>query len=158
MRRAVIAITGTIAGLFALLGYKSGAPPHRLTTGTSPVPDTAAPTGAGTAPETTPTTARPKATGGRTVEGTDFPNRFGDVQVRLVITNGRITDVQAVQLPNDRPRSAEISDIAGPQLRQEVLDTQSAQIDGVSGATYTSDSYARSVQSALDKAGIASNP
>jgi uncharacterized protein with FMN-binding domain len=60
--------------------------------------------------------------------------------------------VQAVQLPFDRPRSAEISQYASPRLHDEVLQAQSAQIDSLSGATYTSDSYAQSVQSALDLA------
>lgn len=86
-----------------------------------------------------------------TFTGSDFPNRFGDVQVRVVITGGRITDVQAVQLPSDRARSAYISQVAGPMLRTEVLQAQNAQIDIVSGATYTSESYAQSVESALQK-------
>jgi uncharacterized protein with FMN-binding domain len=87
-----------------------------------------------------------------TFTGSDFSNRFGDVVVRLVISDGRITDVQAVQLPNDRQRSAYISEVAGPMLRSEVLQAQSAHIDVVTGATYTSQSYAQSVESALQQA------
>jgi uncharacterized protein with FMN-binding domain len=87
--------------------------------------------------------------------GSDYANRFGDVQVRLVISGGRITDVQAVQMPYDRSRSAYISQVAGPMLRTEVLQAQSAQIDIISGATYTSESYAQSVNSALQKAHLA---
>jgi uncharacterized protein with FMN-binding domain len=84
--------------------------------------------------------------------GQDFQNQFGDTQVKVTISAGRITDVQALQLPYDRQRSAEISQYAAPQLHDEVLQAQSAQIDSLSGATYTSDSYAQSVQSALDQA------
>jgi len=72
--------------------------------------------------------------------------------VRVVITNGKITDVQALQLPSDRERSAYISQVAGPMLRSEVLQSQSANIDIISGATYTSQSYAQSVESALQQA------
>jgi uncharacterized protein with FMN-binding domain len=78
--------------------------------------------------------------------------QFGDVQVRVTISGGKITDVQAIQLPFDRPRSAEISQFAAPQLHDEVLQAQSAQIDLLSGATFTSDAYAQSVQSALNQA------
>ncbi|MBV9039559.1 MAG: FMN-binding protein [Acidimicrobiia bacterium] len=62
-----------------------------------------------------------------------------------------MTDVQALQLPSDYARSQQISDYAGPKLRQEALDAQSANIDTVSGATYTSDGYRQSLQSALDQ-------
>jgi uncharacterized protein with FMN-binding domain len=92
------------------------------------------------------------AAAGGSFTGSDFPNRFGDVVVRVVITNGHITDVQSVQLPSDRARSAYISQVAGPMLRSEVLQAQSAKIDIISGATYTSQSYAQSVESALQQA------
>jgi len=72
--------------------------------------------------------------------------------VKLVIANGRITDVQAIQLPNDRAESAYISQQVRPWLHDEVIQAQSARIDIISGATYTSDSYAQSVESALKKA------
>ena len=84
--------------------------------------------------------------------GQYFPNQVGDVQVKVIIAAGRITNVQAIQLPVDRQRSAEISQYAAPQLHDEVLQAQSAQIDSLSGATYTSYGYAQSVQSALDQA------
>jgi uncharacterized protein with FMN-binding domain len=82
------------------------------------------------------------------------PTDYGNVQVNIVVSGGRIVDVQAPQLPNDRSRSVRISNYAGPQLRQEALQAQSANINTVSGATYTSDGYAQSLQSALDRAGI----
>ena len=76
---------------------------------------------------------------------------YGTVQVRLTLTDGRITDVSAVRMPSGG-RSGRIADYAAPQLRSEVLAAQSAHIDTVSGASYTSEGYARSVQSALDSA------
>jgi uncharacterized protein with FMN-binding domain len=80
--------------------------------------------------------------------------RYGDVQVRAVVQGGRLVDVQALTLPSDRERSARISDFAGPELHDEALQAQSANIDVVSGATYTSEGYAQSLQAALDRAGI----
>jgi uncharacterized protein with FMN-binding domain len=87
-----------------------------------------------------------------TVTGQVVQTRFGSVQVQVTISAGKITDVTALQLPNDRQRSAEISGIVEPMLRSEALTAQSAQIDLISGATYTSDAYAQSLQSALDQA------
>ena len=87
--------------------------------------------------------------------GQDITSRFGDVQVEITISNGNITDVQAPLLPSDRARSVEISQAAGPILRDEALQAVSAktaQIDTVSGATYTSDAYVQSLQSAIDQA------
>jgi uncharacterized protein with FMN-binding domain len=78
---------------------------------------------------------------------------FGAVQVQVTLQNGRITDVQALQTPGDQRRSQQISQYAVPQLRSEVLQAQGAQVDTISGATYTSEGYAQSLQSALDQAG-----
>jgi uncharacterized protein with FMN-binding domain len=77
--------------------------------------------------------------------------QYGDVQVRVIVNNGRITDVRPLQMPFDRQRSAEITQAAAPLLHDEVLQAQSAQIDLVSGATYTSDAYQQSLQAALDQ-------
>jgi uncharacterized protein with FMN-binding domain len=106
----------------------------------------------GTSPSTT-TTAATTPGGTRTVDGPVASNEYGDVQVRITLKGSQIIDVQALQLPHDRSRSARISDAAGPILRTEALQAQSAQVDLVSGATYTSESYAESLQGALDKAG-----
>ncbi|MBF4571926.1 FMN-binding protein [Herbiconiux sp. VKM Ac-1786] len=150
---------------------------------TSTAPDAAAPTAAGsatTAPTTpatpsggtTPTAAAtpiPTATNGGaspsapasdgasdTFTGTSVQTRFGPVQVQVQITvaNGSITDVTALQLTDKDQRSVSISNRAAPVLRQEVLTAQSANVQGISGATYTSDAYLRSLQSALDQAGL----
>jgi uncharacterized protein with FMN-binding domain len=91
-----------------------------------------------------------KASG--TFTGRDVSTQFGDVQVQIVMRRGRIVDLGAVRLPNDRPRSLFISQQASPILRSEVLAAQSARIDLLSGATFTSDAWATSVQSALDQA------
>jgi len=87
-----------------------------------------------------------------TFTGSTVNTPFGPVQVQVTVSGGRVVDVQAVQTPNSHGRSVMIAQYATPILRQEALAAQSAQIDIVSGATYTSQGYAQSLQSALDQA------
>jgi uncharacterized protein with FMN-binding domain len=74
--------------------------------------------------------------------------------VEVTVANGQLTDVSALELPDQDRRSASISSRAEPILRSEALAAKSASIDGVSGATYTSAGYEQSLQAALDAAGI----
>jgi uncharacterized protein with FMN-binding domain len=89
-----------------------------------------------------------------TVTGAEEQTRWGPVQVELSISNGKITDVAVPVYPNGNGRDAEINSFALPQLVQETISAQSADIDMVSGATVTSEGYVQSLQSALDKAGL----
>ncbi|TFD59942.1 FMN-binding protein [Cryobacterium suzukii] len=89
-----------------------------------------------------------------TFTGPVVATRFGNVQVSVTIAAGAITDVTALQLTNHDGRSVQISNRAAPILRTEVLAAQSASVQNVSGATYTSDGYLQSLQSALDTAGF----
>jgi uncharacterized protein with FMN-binding domain len=141
MKRAIAAIASTIAGLVLLLGFKTGQPPA-----VSPQ----APGGTTAGPGATSAPGRP-GLATRTATGRAVPIPFGAVQVRVTADGRHITGVSAVQLPHDNPFSALISKTAGPHLRREALTAQSAHIHAVSGATYTSDGYAQSLQSALDK-------
>jgi uncharacterized protein with FMN-binding domain len=103
---------------------------------------------------TTPTGATGAAPAGGAsgrFTGADVPTRYGDIQVALTLQHGHITDVQWLKLPFDRPRSQFISQQAAPILRSEVLAAQSANINLLSGATYTSDAWATSVQAALSQ-------
>jgi uncharacterized protein with FMN-binding domain len=84
------------------------------------------------------------------VDGDPIATRYGPVQVRLKMKGSRIVDAQAIEFPNDIERTKQISADCLPKLRQQVLSAQSAKIDGVAGATYTTDGYRKSVQSALD--------
>jgi uncharacterized protein with FMN-binding domain len=113
-------------------------------------PSGAPPSGA-TSPAPTPTPAAIGLKSG-TFTGQNAANFFGPVQVQIVVSGGRITGVKTIQSPSDNPQSAYIASVAMPYLLQEVLQAQSAQINVVSGATYDSQSYAQSVQSALDMA------
>jgi uncharacterized protein with FMN-binding domain len=80
--------------------------------------------------------------------------RYGPVQLRVTLTGGKLTKVDVLQYPSDSNRDEEINAYALPQLNQEAIAAGNAHIDSVSGATYTSDGYTRSLQSALDQAGI----
>jgi uncharacterized protein with FMN-binding domain len=168
MKRAAIVTSATIIGVAWLLTYRATPPniglgalanvaptPSSGNTSASPsASPLATPSPSVTPVATPPPSPTPTPTGALngTFTGTDAANFFGDVIVRVVITSGRITDVQAVKLPTDRSYSAYVSSVAGPLLRTEVLQAQSANINILSGATYTSQSYAQSVESALQQA------
>jgi len=134
--------TGTTSG--ASTGSTSGSTSTGSTSGSSATSGTKA----------TASPAATSATANGTVTGSAVQMPYGTVEVQITVSNGKITDVQAVSLPN-RGRSGEISNYVAPILASEALKAQSANIDIVSGATYTSEAYAQSLQSALDQAGIA---
>ena len=147
MRRVILAICATAAGLVLLLSFKShtqsAAPAADLGpspgTGTSGITGSAAPQGTGAA---------------MTFTGAAWPTVYGPVQVRVTVKAGKLTAVTAVEYPTATPRDNQINSYAIPELNSEALAAGSAKIDTVSGATYTSRGYAGSLQSALDKAGI----
>ena len=89
-----------------------------------------------------------------TFTGSVIHTQFGDMQVSVTIANGTINEVTPLQLTNRGGRSVAISSQAAPILRSEVLSAQSASVHNVSGATYTSEGYLQSLQSALDTAGF----
>lgn len=150
MRRAALAIVATVAGLVLLLGFKTRAP-AALTTPAAGAAQAPAPATT-SAPPATPAPSRSASASTRTVTGDTYDTMYGPVQVRITLSGTRLVDVTPVQLPNSTGRDIEIDDYAVPQLRQEALQAQSANIDMISGASYTSDGYIRSLQSALDRA------
>jgi uncharacterized protein with FMN-binding domain len=158
VKRVAAALGLTVIGLYLVLSYKSS-PVTRAIVAT-PAPSTSSPAadaGTATEPAAAPpppgsTTTPTSAGSDRTVDGAVVPTRFGDIQVEVVLAGSKIIDVKPLQLPYDRPRSQFISQQAAPLLRQEVLDAQTANIDTLSGATYTSEAYAESLQAALDQA------
>jgi uncharacterized protein with FMN-binding domain len=103
---------------------------------------------AGTTPAATPITKLANGTYSGSVEET----RYGPVQVEITVSGKKITDVKALQLTDADSRSQQISNDAAPILRSEVLAAQSASVATVSGATFTTEGYLTSLQSALDKA------
>lgn len=167
MRRAIPAFVITAIAVIALASFHSSAPASgKLATrtpgstapaATAPPPTSGSSETPATSPPSAPATTAPPPAGStetKTYDGQAVDNQYGTVQVRITVQGKKITNVEALQLPSDRERSAYISEQAGPMLQQEALQAQSANIDIVSGATYTSESYAQSLQSALDKAHI----
>ncbi|MEU1005042.1 FMN-binding protein [Streptomyces tibetensis] len=137
VRRAVLAGAATVSGIVLLLSLKPASDP-----GSAQAAGQAPPAAAGQAPQ-----------GGvnGAVTGDAAQTQYGAVQVRLTMSNGKITQAEAVQAPKGG-RSDQITAGSVPRLNQAVVAAQSADIDAVSGATYTSAGYKKSLQSALDKA------
>lgn len=153
MKRLILAVASTIAGLIALLSFRThpgAAVVGSLPSATlGPVPSLVTPSGGtGAAPGTgrSPSSAGPVTTLGQAVQ-----TQYGTIQVRIVTVGRRIESVAFAKLEGDEALSDEINAYAGPLLLQRTLIAQSADIDTVSGATYTSDGYRQSLQSALDK-------
>ena len=128
----------------------------RTPTSRTPSPEAGTPTMAAPAPPATTAPPAPtaNATPSGSFTGSPVSTKFGTVQVAISVADGRVTDVTAVKLTDADRRSVQISNRAAPILRSTVLAAQSAKVDVVSGATYTSDAYRTSLQSALDQAGL----
>jgi uncharacterized protein with FMN-binding domain len=163
MRRAVLTLGSTAAGLAALLSYKTHSTAAAVSAvGTPGASLATSPASAGPAPAATATrsaSARARATAGGsaaartvTVTGTVANTQYGPMQVQLTLVGRKITKVAVLQRTDDGTESNQIDSMAIPQLTSETLAAQSARIDAVSGATYTSSGYIQSLQSALDKA------
>lgn len=169
MRRAPIVLTATVLGtagvlLFKPVGTTTPANADSSTSGSttsSGTSDSSSTDSSTTDPSPTDSTSSDSSGSSSatstakdgTYTGTAETVRFGTTQVKVTIAGGKITDVAVVQLNQDDPRSYQISQDAVPTLRDEVLSEQTAAVDTVSGATYTSDQYEASLQSALDQAG-----
>jgi uncharacterized protein with FMN-binding domain len=157
MRRVVLAITGTIAGLVALLSFKSHDP-------TVPVAATSG-TGGGSSSSSSSSTSSSSATtipgefqsavgtltaGESTITGHVASTVYGPVQIELVVKNSKIVKVAVLEQPTNTIHDIQIGEFAFPKLISETLAAQDAKIDAVSGASYTSAGYIASLQSAVD--------
>src|SRR4051794_6495465 len=145
MRRAIVAIAGTVAGLVLLLSFKTHpttavtTPPAAIgttttTTTTAPAATTTTNTSAATSTATTP--KKKTSTAAKTVTGQVVETRYGPVQVRITVKGGKIVAAAAAQYPYSDSRSAQISSYAIPTLNQEAVAAGSPSIDMVSGASY----------------------
>jgi uncharacterized protein with FMN-binding domain len=166
MRRAIITIGSTAAGLAALLAFKSHpiADAAAATPAATPTPTLATGhggvDGAGKATSASPSarasasarSSAPASATTRTLTGTVANTQHGPMQVQVVLTGTQITKVNVLQRTDDGQESIQIDSFAIPKLTSETLTAQSARIDAVSGATYTSAGYIQSLQSALDQA------
>ncbi|GAA2005961.1 FMN-binding protein [Catenulispora subtropica] len=138
--RTLLCLAGTLGAMTGLLADKTPTHPHtprllatkKTMQGTGPTPI-------------------------ETVTGPPVPITHGIVQVRITLTDGRITSVVATSLPHDNRISWARSELAAVVLAREALATQSARIDAVSGATYTSEAYKVSLQAAIDAGGVSAH-
>lgn len=155
---AAVLVVGWQAGGAVIASHATGtttAAPRTTTPATTSSSSGTTTSTAATAPAPSPT-ADPVATGPAdgTYTGSVVNTRFGTVQVSVTLAGGSITDVTALKLTDEDGRSVQISNRAAPILREEVLAAQSADVSTVSGATYTTEGYLTSLQSALDQAGF----
>ncbi|MEO5877779.1 MAG: FMN-binding protein, partial [Streptosporangiaceae bacterium] len=144
MLRASLTTLVTVTGVVMLLSFKPHQAPHAVA---EPIRQSASPeatkSATGATPQSTATTIK-------TVTGNTIDTRYGPVQVAITMKGSQITAVKVLQVPNRNGRDREIASFAVPQLVDETMTAQNARIDVVSGATYTSDGYVTSLQSALD--------
>ncbi|WP_405878539.1 FMN-binding protein [Streptomyces sp. NBC_01384] len=146
IRRAVLAGAATVSGIVLLLSLKPASDPTSTSAQGAAAQQTAAsqdsPQGG---------SAQQSSTGAQTVTGDVAQTQYGPVQVRITVSGGKITKSEVVQIPSGG-HSTEVSNASVPKLNQEAVAAGSASIDAVSGASYTSAGYKKSLQSALDKA------
>ena len=173
MRRAILTLGSTAAGLAALLSFKThssvadvaepGASPAAASAAATPAASGTAPAKAKASSAASPMKMKAKAsaspmpgsggsTATRTITGAVETTMYGPMQVKVTLEGQKITNVAVVQETNDGQESQSIDAFSIPKLTAETLAAQSARIDTVSGATTTSQGYIGSLQSALDQA------
>jgi hypothetical protein len=166
MRRVILAVTGTIAGLVALLSFKSHVPsaPVAATTGgaggtssSSSSSSASSSSSGGGQTEVVPgafpqgSIAKNLPAGETAVNGKVASTAYGPVQIQLIKRASKIVKVAVLVQPTNTLHDVQIGEFAFPKLISETLAAQNGKIDAVSGATYTSAGYIQSLQSALDK-------
>ena len=169
MKRAPIVLTGTAVGLVAVVGYHSASPSATLASGSASLSSGSLSSGSGGGTSSKSSTAGasgssagkssstqalgpvPNSTGTRTAVGADYQYPYGDLAVQVTVSGKRITSVSVARHNTTDPQSAMIDQYAIPILQKQALQAQSARINGISGASFTSAAYAQSLQSALDK-------
>jgi uncharacterized protein with FMN-binding domain len=174
MRKVMLALLLTAVGLGLLLSFKSRPATSTAALGgsalsgsgenaTAPTASASSPAnspaaGSGSSGATSPSSAKSsaKSAGSKsgTFTGASESTDFGPVQVSATVSGGKLTDVTVLQVPDNGGYEQQIVQVALPELKSEALSAQNANIDVVSGATYTSQGYAESLQSALDQAGM----
>jgi uncharacterized protein with FMN-binding domain len=154
MRRITLWLVATVTIVVLLFSYRTSlsGPAIGAAPGAQAPGIVTAPTGSPSPGAPRPATTTGPAAKTTVVNGSVAQTRWGPVQVRVTLSGHRITDVTAIVYPSGTGNDQSINSYALPLLRKQVLSAQSAQIDGVSGATVTSDGYRQSLQAALDAA------
>ena len=173
MKRAALVGAGTLAGVAAILTLH----PEGSTATSAAAPSTATSTTDGTSSSGTSSsgtsssgsTSSGSTSSGSTSSGSsssgatdgtytgdavDVGHGYGTIQLQVTVSGGKVTDITAVAVPQNDPRSSQISSYAVPQLVSQAIEAQSSSISGLSGATFTSNGFAQSLASALTQAGL----
>jgi uncharacterized protein with FMN-binding domain len=159
VRKAIVTLFVTAVALVLLLNFKtrpaplSASSPATATRAASAAQPAAsgAPAGGSSGGSSGSSGATSSAGASGTATGDLMQDQYGDVQVRVTLRDGKITDVRTVAIDGVDGHSQQIDAQAEPLLRAEALQARSAQVDVISGATYTSQAYIGSLQSAIDK-------
>jgi uncharacterized protein with FMN-binding domain len=162
MKRApLLVLAGTVAGFVGVLTFHTRPVSATLPGSTKAVGSPSATSTSTSAPRATPapTHAAPTnaAAGGspvRSAAGQAVQFGYGVLDVTVTVTGTHITGISVTDLQTAEPTSQQISEQAIPMLRSEVLSAQSANVNGISGATFTSRAYVESLQAALDKLNV----
>ena len=176
MKRAALVGAGTLAGVAAILTLN---PEGTTATSAAATPATSSSTGtsSGTSSGSSSSSTSSGSTSGSTSSGStssgsssttttsgtdgtytgdavDIGRNYGTIQLQVTVSGGKVTDVTALAVPQNDPRSSQISSYAVPQLVSQAIEAQSSSISGISGATFTSNGFAQSLASALTQAGL----
>ncbi len=167
MKRIVLWVLSTLSTVVVLFGYHTSTSSVMATSSEGTISGSltgqttsGSGTGAATSGTAPPAVGASGASGGSssvasgTVTGDVAQTRWGPVQVQLEVSGSTITNVTILRYPDSNGRDIQIANYSLPQLIQETLDAQGDSISMVSGATYTSQGYLESLQSALDQAGL----
>jgi uncharacterized protein with FMN-binding domain len=169
MRRYHLVLGGTVAGIAGILAFPTHSAHLTIpaaSTGPTPSAATSAPSTTAAPPSTTVTSpsadaptsgsppTSPTTSAVRTATSAAEQYPYGDLSVTVTVTGSKITNVKIATLNDNDSRSASIDDYAVPQLEQQVISAGSAKINGISGATFTSQAFVDGVANALQKLGL----
>lgn len=160
MRRITLWLLATTSALVLLFSYHtsteatSGSATSIIAQGSTGSGGAAPETDSGSSTDSGTDSGSQSSSAAQTVVGDAIMTKFGNVQVQITVENGRITASEVTQVPWSDRKDQQINGRAVPVLNAEAVDAQSADIDMVSGATYTSEAYIRSLQSAIDQANL----
>ena len=165
MRRIVLWVMSTLTLLVLLFSYhtSTGASTtvassieqlNNSTAGSTDAGSSGTSSGSSTDTSGTSGSSGSSSSASKTYAGDTVQTQFGPVQVQITVSGGKITKSEVLQVPWGNGRDQEINSQAVPILNSEAVQSQSAQIDMVSGASYTSNGYLSSLQSAIDQANL----
>jgi uncharacterized protein with FMN-binding domain len=159
MRRAPLIAAGTLAGIAGVLAFPTEHSHLKVPAATGGASSSTGSTSSGTAtpsssPSTSPSTTPPSTTATRSATSVDETYQYGDLTVAVTVDGTKITKVGVPTLDESDGRSASIDHYAIPRLERQVIDANSANIDGVSGATFTAQAFVDGVSNALGQLGI----